>query len=72
MGDPDCPEEAKLAKQIKHLIGNKPAVVGDAEQEFNLEEAEFGGSGANPNAEPSPEVAEAAVAEAAVEDSSTQ
>ena len=46
-GDPNCPEEVKLAKRIKYLIGNK-ASVGDAEEEFNLEEIEFGESGANP------------------------
>ena len=30
-GDPNCPEEVKLAKRIKHMILNK-AAVGDAEE----------------------------------------
>ena len=47
-GDPNCPEEVKLAKRIKYMIGNK-AAIGNAEEEFNLEEIEFGESGANPN-----------------------
>ena len=46
-GDPDYPEEVKLAKQIKCQIGNK-AAVGDAKEEFNLKEIKFGESGANP------------------------
>ena len=34
--DPDCPKDVKLAKQTKHMIGNK-AAVGDAEEEINPE-----------------------------------
>ena len=55
--DPDCLEEVKLAKEIKCVIGSK-ATVGDAEEEFNLEDVESGESGANPSpsngANPSP------------------
>ena len=47
-GDPNCPEEVKLAKQVKYLIGQK-AAVGDGEEEFNLEQVEFSETGANPN-----------------------
>ena len=42
-GDPDCPEEVKLARRVKCVTGSKAAVLGDAEdQESNLEEVEFG------------------------------
>ena len=37
--DPECPEEVKLVKWIKFVTGNE-AAVGDAEEEFNLEEVE--------------------------------
>ena len=40
-------EDGKHAKQIKHLVGNK-TTLGDVEEELNLEEVEFGESGANP------------------------
>ena len=46
-GDPDCPEEVRLAKQVKHLIGDK-ACIGDAEEEFDLEDVQFGECGGNP------------------------
>ena len=49
-GDPDCPEEVKLAKQIKHLIRNE-AALGDTEEALNSVEVKFGESGANPNPE---------------------
>ena len=40
-GDPNCPEEVKLAKiTIKWAIGNG-AAIGDCEEEFNLEDASF-------------------------------
>ena len=61
-GDSDCPEEVKLTKQIKCWIGSK-AASGDAEEEFNLKEVDFGDSSANPNPDASsasPEVVEAA------------
>ena len=52
IGDPDCPKEVKLAKQIKCMIGNK-AAAGDTQEEFNHEEVESGDSRrANPNPEP--------------------
>ena len=51
-GDPDCPKEVKLAKQTKHVIGNK-AAEGDSEEEFNPEEVDFSESSSNPNPEPS-------------------
>ena len=35
-GDPDCPEEVKLAKRVFYLLGQK-AAVGDGEEEFELE-----------------------------------
>ena len=50
-GDPNCPEEVNLTKRIKYLIGNK-AAIGDTEEEFDLEEVEFGENGANPNPGP--------------------
>ena len=53
-GDPNCPEEVKLAKHVKYYIGQK-ACLGDAEQEFDLEEVDFGENGGNPNPNPDPE-----------------
>jgi hypothetical protein len=50
-GDPNCPEEVRLAKRIKYAIGNK-ASLGDAEEEFDIEGVVHGESGANPNPEP--------------------
>ena len=47
-GNPACPEEVRLAKHIKYKIGDK-ACLGDAEEDFVLEEVGFGESGANPN-----------------------
>eukprot|EP00535_Pseudo-nitzschia_heimii_P000647 CAMPEP_0197178980 /NCGR_PEP_ID=MMETSP1423-20130617/4081_1 /TAXON_ID=476441 /ORGANISM="Pseudo-nitzschia heimii, Strain UNC1101" /LENGTH=224 /DNA_ID=CAMNT_0042628813 /DNA_START=109 /DNA_END=780 /DNA_ORIENTATION=+ len=49
-GNPNMPEEVRLTKRFKHLIGDK-AFMGDADEEFNLEEVGFGESGANPNPE---------------------
>ena len=39
-GDPNCPEDVKLAKRIRWQIGNR-AAVGDAEEEFALEDTSF-------------------------------
>jgi hypothetical protein len=55
-GNPDCPEEVKLAKRIRFKIGNR-ASIGDVEENFDFEKVEFGESGANPNPEPSAAVA---------------
>ena len=46
-GDPECPEDVKLAKTIKYEIGNK-ACLGDAEEDFDLEEVGFGETSGNP------------------------
>ena len=40
-GDPNMPEDVRLAKRIKFEIGNK-ASIGDAEEEFILEDVAFG------------------------------
>ena len=39
-GDPNCPEDVKLAKRIRWAIGNR-ASVGDAEEEFSLDDTSF-------------------------------
>ena len=41
-GDPNMPEDVKLAKRIKYMIGDK-ANIGDGEEEYQLEQAEFVG-----------------------------
>ena len=51
--DPDCPEEVKLAKRIKCMIGNKAAVC-NAKEEFKLTEVGVDESGASPNPELEP------------------
>ena len=49
LGDPNCPEEIELAKKIGcNDIRNK-AATGDVNEEFELEEVEFGETTANPN-----------------------
>jgi hypothetical protein len=53
-GDPNCPEDVRLAKRIKYELGNK-AAVGDAEEEFVIREVAHGVSGANPNPQPNQE-----------------
>ena len=71
-GDPDCPEEVKLAKQIKHLTGNK-IDLGETGEKFSLKEVELGKSGANPNlsSEPSNSPEEGRVAASSVTPSSS-
>ena len=39
-GDPSMPEEVKIAKRIKHKIGNK-VNIGDAEELYNVEGNRF-------------------------------
>ena len=46
-GNPDCLEDVKLAKRIKCVVDNK-AAVGNAEEEPNLKDVEFGESDADP------------------------
>ena len=39
-GDPNCPEDVRLAKKIKRAIGDR-AAIGDGEELFNLEDTSF-------------------------------
>ena len=41
-GDPNMPEEVRLAKRVKYMIGDK-ANIGDGEEDYQLEQAEFVG-----------------------------
>jgi len=50
-GDPNCPEDVKLAKRIKWAIGDR-AAIGDGEEEFNLADTSFTSSQPDPDAPP--------------------
>jgi hypothetical protein len=64
-GDPNCPEEVRLAKRLKYEIGNS-ATIGDADERFALKQvAHVGGNGANPQPVAHAPVARAAVGAAA-------
>ena len=52
-GDPNCPEEVRLAKKIKWAIGAR-ASIGDGDEEFNLEETTFNSNDNDPDPDPPP------------------